>query len=126
MRRRVALLAAATLALGPSPGAVASEPSAEDLASIEAMASQGIDLAEPHELEFLLSFPRIEAAREAGKVLSKEGYTGKIQARRGGKDALLFARKRVTLDAQTLGELRERFDALAAAGGGRYEGWGLP
>lgn len=125
MRHCVAAVLAILALLRPA-FAVGGEPSAEDLASIDAMHEQGIDLQQPQVIEFLVSFPRLQDARKAGKQLTKDGFTGKIEAKRGGRDALLFARKRVTVDAETLGSMRERFEAIAEAGGGRYEGWGLP
>jgi hypothetical protein len=49
-----------------------------------------------------------------------------VEAGRAGQDTLLLARKQVVIDAQTLGDLRTRFEALARASQGQYEGWGMP
>jgi hypothetical protein len=116
-----AVLAAACACLPP---ALAAQPSEEDTDAIEALRSEGVDLSEPQEVEFLFSFRTAQPARQVGKTLAAEGFRSTLES--GGKDVLLLARKRVRLDPQEIGALRARFEALAGANGGQYEGWGIP
>jgi hypothetical protein len=123
---RLALFAALALALSWRPLAHAAEPSAEDLAVIESLQSQGVNLSQPQLVEFMFSFASVQHARRAGKALTADGFKSSVEPGRAGQDALLLARKRVLIDAQSMGELRGRFEELARGGQGRYEGWGLP
>jgi hypothetical protein len=116
---------ALTLALAWSP-LLAGEPSAEDTAVIESLQGRGVDLTQPQLVEFMFSFTTVQHARRVGKSLSADGFRSTVEAGRAGQDTLLLARKEVVIDAQTLGELRTRFEALARSGQGQYEGWGMP
>lgn len=116
----IATLVAAFAWLPPAPA----QPSEEDTDAIEALRSQGVDLSEPQEVEFMFSFTTAQPARQVGKTLAAEGFRSKLES--GGKDVLLLARKRVRLDSQEIGALRTRFQDLAKTNGGQYEGWGIP
>jgi hypothetical protein len=118
-------LALALTVTSPQP-LRADEPSAEDTAVIESLQGQGVDLSEPLLVEFMFSFPGVQQARRVGKALAAEGFKSTVDAGGAGQDTLLLARKQVVIDAQTMGELRVRFEALARSGQGQYEGWGMP
>ena len=127
LRNRAAALASAlALTLGWMPGVRAADPSAEDIAVIEALQSQGVDLSQPQLVEFLFSFQAVQPARSVGRTLASEGFRSTVEAGGNGKDVLLLARKRVVLSLQDIGALRVRFESLAKSAGGQYEGWGIP
>jgi len=112
-----------------APGAYAAElgeASAQDVAAIEAMRAQAIDLSEPRMLEFAFYFPERQGARKAMTVLANDGFSGELRAE-GGDDAyILFARKAILVDVETLSALRIKFEALAKEASGTYDGWGVP
>jgi len=112
-----------------APGAYASETgeaSAQDVAAIEAMRAQDIDLSEPRMLEFAFYFPQRQGARKAMSALANEGYSGELRAESGDDAYILFARKAMRVDVETLSALRLQFEALAKEAGGTYDGWGVP
>jgi hypothetical protein len=116
------LLCAATGAYAAGQG----DASAQDVAAIEAMRAQDIDLSEPRMLEFAFYFPQRQGARKAMNALANDGFSGELRAE-GGEDAfILFARKAIRVDVDTLSALRIRFETLAKEAGGTYDGWGVP
>jgi hypothetical protein len=122
----LAFAAAIALHLVCTTAAAAAEPSAEDLAVIEALQDQGVDLTQPQLVEFLVSFQSVQPARTVGKTLAAEGFKSAIDTGGGGRDVLLLARKQVVLNAADMGALRVRLESLAKSAGGQYEGWGIP
>ncbi|MCC7547647.1 MAG: ribonuclease E inhibitor RraB [Burkholderiales bacterium] len=98
---------------------------AQDRAAIEAMRAQGMDMAEPQTLEFAFYFPEKQGARRVMGALAADGFSGELRTE--GVDAfILFARKTMRVDLETLSGLRAQFEALAREAGGSYDGWGLP
>jgi hypothetical protein len=77
-------------------------------------------------LEFAFYFPSLEGAQRAWNQLAGQGFKGKVEPAGGGADYFVFAHKTVTVDLPTLQAMRAQFQSLAAANGGRYEGWGMP
>jgi hypothetical protein len=113
------------LALAAPPPARPDEPVQEDAAAIEALQGQGIDLAQPQMVEFMFSFAAAQPGRRLGKTLAQEGFRARL-TRAGEQDVVLLARKRMLIDERTLAALRARFEAMAKAEQGQYEGWGIP
>jgi hypothetical protein len=126
LHRRAYFVVTLALTLAWPVGAGAGEPSAEDTAVIESLQGQGVDLSQPQLVEFMFSFATVQHARRVGKRLAADGFRSTVEAGRAGQDTLLLARKQVVIDAQTLGDLRTRFEALARTSQGQYEGWGMP
>lgn len=128
MLLRMLGLAGITLALS-MPGVAAAEESmqmSQDQAAIQAMRAQEIDLSKPHTLEFAFHFPSLDEATRTWNALVGQGYKGALRPAGSGEDYMLFVRKRVMVDTETLAALRAQFEALAEAGQGTYEGWGTP
>jgi hypothetical protein len=113
------------LAVAACPPARSDQPVQEDAAAIEALQGQGIDLAQPQMVEFMFSFTAAQPGRRLGKTLAQEGFRARL-TRAGEQDVVLLARKRMLLDQRTLAALRARFEAMAKAEQGQYEGWGIP
>jgi hypothetical protein len=126
LHRRAYFVVTLALTLSWPVGAGGGEPSAEDTAVIESLQGQGVDLSQPQLVEFMFSFATVQHARRVGKTLAADGFRSTVEAGRAGQDTLLLARKQVVIDAQTLGDLRTRFEALARTSQGQYEGWGMP
>lgn len=129
--RLAAMTAALALTVACATHASAADPSddadrPEDAVIIETLQSQGVDLTQPHLVEFLFSFTTAQPARTLGKTLAGEGFKSQVETVGAGQDVLLLARKRVVLSAEAMAALRERFETLARSTGGQYEGWGIP
>jgi hypothetical protein len=128
MRARTAAFAVPVcfaLVLAICPSARSDEPAQEDAAAIEALQAQGVNLTEPQLVEFMFSFSGAQQARRVGKTLAQEGFRSNLE-RAGGEGVLLLARKHMLVDERAFAELRARFEAMAKAGHGQYEGWGIP
>ncbi|HEY7758467.1 MAG TPA: ribonuclease E inhibitor RraB [Burkholderiales bacterium] len=127
-RRRwpaLALSAALACASGLAP-AQSQGGAREDGEAIAELRAQGVDLSTPQLLEFAFYFPSLEGAQRAWNQLAGQGFKGKVEPAGGGADYFVFAHKTVTVDLPTLQAMRAQFQSLAAANGGRYEGWGMP
>jgi len=112
-----------------APGACAGEQgnaSAQDVAAIEAMRAQDMDLSEPRMLEFAFYFPERQSARRAMNALTNDGFSAELRAEGDGDAFILFARKAIRVDVETLSALRTQFEAMAKEAGGTYDGWGVP
>jgi hypothetical protein len=127
--RRFGVASALLALLCAAPGAYTAtqgDASAQDVAAIEAMRAQDIDLSEPRMLEFAFYFPERQGARRAMSALANDGFSGELRAEGGGDAFILFARKAIRVDVETLSALRVQFEALAKEAGGTYDGWGVP
>jgi hypothetical protein len=126
-RRWPAWTLLAALSCAPAPlSAQEQDGAGEDQAVIEKLREQGVDLSNPHGLEFAFYFPSLEGAQRTADRLAAEGFTGSIAPAGGGADYFLFVHKAVMVDASILHAMRATFESLAAENGGRYEGWGMP
>jgi len=123
---KAAIASLALLALVGTAGADEARPAnAQDRAAVEAMRAQGIDLSKPQTLEFAFYFPQKQGARKVMSALAGDGFSGELRTE--GEDAfILFARKSMLVDADTLSQMRVRFEQLAKEAGGTYDGWGVP
>ena len=95
-----------------------------DGATLDALARAGSDLTRTHTIEFFLYFPEQAAAERAAADLRQERFTVEVRPPVDGSDWLCFATQAMRPELAPLRALRERFTALAEAGGGAYDGWG--
>ena len=124
----VALAAWAAWALlrGPrAPSVVEIGPGHPDVSVIAGLVVARSDFSKLHEVDVFLNFPTEAGAARARDALAAEGYQARIE--RSGVGELPWscsATKHLvpTLDAMIA--IRARMEALAAAGGGVYDGWG--
>jgi regulator of RNase E activity RraB len=94
-----------------------------DGATLDALAHAGSNLSRVHTIEFFLYFPTQAAAEQAAAALRSE-FTVEVRPPDDGSDWLCFATRAMRPELAPLRALRERFTALAEAGGGAYDGWG--
>lgn len=95
-----------------------------DAAPLDELARAGSDLSLPHEVEFFLYFPDQPAALRAAHTLESEGFRTEVSREGDGEDWLCFATRDLVPELGALRSLRERFNRLAEADGGVYDGWG--
>jgi regulator of RNase E activity RraB len=104
----------------------AQSPDDEDVEAIQELKDAGIDLSKPQTIDFAFYFTELKAAERAAPKLIAKGYKTRIQPAGGGKDYLLYARKRMLVNQATMSALRKEFEALASKVNGEYDGWGSP
>jgi hypothetical protein len=107
------------------------EPSARkdpDQAVLKELRKAGANLSKPREVIHFLYFPTQVAAEKAGIGLRGEGYAIDVRpAANAGENTpnpwLMEARVHMIVDENTVGPMRAKFEELAAAGSGEYDGW---
>jgi hypothetical protein len=105
-----------------------SRPEEGDQAIVSQLRSLGADLSRPREVVHYLYLPTREAAEQAAEELRGEGYSVEVRtAAEGGRPApnpwVALATIDTVVDEETVRAVRPRFEALAAAGSGEYDGW---
>ncbi len=101
------------------------EPHPDDLDRLEELRMQGSRMELPHPVRAYLVFPEEQAARDAGEILEKEGFSCALRS--GGEGAwVVTAITRLIPTPGAVTKLREQAEALAAASGGAYKGWDAP
>jgi hypothetical protein len=107
--------------------APSSAPSNADRRVLRELRRARADLSRPREVVHFLYFPTQVAAEKAATQLRGEGFA--IDVRPSAKAGetpnpwVMEARIHTVIDESTVGPMRERFEALAADGGGEYDGW---
>lgn len=96
-----------------------------DARAIDRLRKQGSDPFQPHEVDFFFGLPDEEACRKVRETLEADGYQVDLKP---AKDSVtnpfsLHATKSIRLSAPDMKEISRRFNQLAAANGGRYDGW---
>jgi hypothetical protein len=84
----------------------------------------GSDLSKPHEIEFFLYFPTQTAAAEASAKVEAAGFHVEVRPAAKGPGWLCKGTKKLIPELKALQKIRKDFTAIAAAGGGEYDGWG--
>jgi hypothetical protein len=115
---------AAVLCIGTS--ATAQPEDDEDADAIAELKEAGVDLSKPQTIDFAFYFPDRQGAERTAPKLVAKGFKTRVQPAGGGKDYLLYARKRLVVSGAAMAEWRKQFEALAAAEKGEYDGWGSP
>jgi regulator of ribonuclease activity B len=86
------------------------------------------NLSRPREVVHFLYFPTQVAAERASHELRGEGYMIDVRPAANAAENppnpwLMEARIFAVVDESTVQPMRSRFEAIAAAGGGEYDGW---
>jgi Regulator of ribonuclease activity B len=108
-----------------------SEPSARkdpDKAVLKELRKIGANLSKPREVIHFLYFPTQVAAEKAATHLRGEGYAIDVRpAADAGENPpnpwLMEARIHAVVDETTVAPMRAKFESLAEAGSGEYDGW---
>jgi hypothetical protein len=98
----------------------------EDADAIAELKQVGLDLSKPQTIDFAFYLPARKSAEQLAPKLIAKGYKTRIQPAGGGKDYLLYARKRMLVTEDAMLERRKEFEALAGSVQGEYDGWGSP
>ena len=120
-RRRIVGIFALLLLCLISCGTGAEDPDSTVLTNLE---EAGSDLSKPHDLEFFLYFPDESAAEAAAEDMRARGYEVQVRPSEDGTDWLCFAEKTMVPDYEAIRDISRDFEAIAAAHGGEYDGWG--
>jgi len=121
-----ALIASLLLALAGASAPAARAQADEDADAIAELREAGLDLSKPLAIDFAFFFPALKSAERLAPKLQARGFKTRIQPAGGGKDYLLYARKRIVVTRDAMVEWRRQFEALAKSENGEYDGWGSP
>jgi len=102
-----------------------SPPHEYDLDRLEELREQGSRLDLPHPVRGFTVFDVEPAARQAGKMLQKEGFSCTVRAAPDGS-WVTTAVTRMVPTPGAITRLREQMEAVAAEHGGNYRGWDAP
>jgi Regulator of ribonuclease activity B len=91
--------------------------------SLEQLAKSGSDLTKLHQFDFTLRFPTQKAAERAEFELMGFAFATQIGPGKTADERIIVATKKMYPVESDLMRLREKLDAIAAAGRGAYEGW---
>ena len=96
-----------------------------DTKMIERVRSQGVDPFKPHEVDFFFALPDTAACDALRSVLQAEEFAVDIKPVEDSSSHpfSLHASKALQLAVPAMKEKSRRFRELAAAHGGRYDGW---
>jgi hypothetical protein len=103
-------------------------PEGDDKRVLKQLRKGRANLSRPREVVHFLYFPTQVAAERASHELRGEGYMIDVRpaanaAEKPPNPWLMEARIFAVVDESTVQPMRARFEALAAAGGGEYDGW---
>ena len=112
----------------PTPAEIASSvPSDPDEAVLHALKAAGSDLSRPHEIEFFVYVPTMEACVAVSAALVPAGFpTVGSKKAADGSGWVCTAKTTMVPDLDALRTIRRKMEALAAEHGGEYDGWGAP
>jgi hypothetical protein len=96
-----------------------------DAKMVERVRSQGVDPFKPHEVDFFFALPDANACDALRALLQAEEYAVDVKpvADSSQHPFSLHASKALQLAVPDMQEKSRRFKELAAAHGGRYDGW---
>lgn len=96
-----------------------------DTRFIERLRRSGVDPFKPIEVDFFLALPSAEAASRISAQLVEDLFTPDIRSTDGPGDLpiSLHARKTMQINEVGIRTAATRLRGLAAAEGGRYDGW---
>jgi len=97
-----------------------------DARLIERLRAEGTDPFQPHDVDFFMALPSEAAGHAVGAILLTEGYRVDVKPapdNPGDHPFSLHATKSLRLSVPGMRELTARFQELATAHGGHYDGW---
>ncbi len=103
-------------------------PESDDKRVLKQLRKARANLSRPREVVHFLYFPTQVAAERASQELRGEGYMIDVRPAANAAENppnpwLMEARNVAVVDESTVQPMRARFEAIAAAGGGEYDGW---
>ena len=103
-------------------------PAEGDQLIVQRLRRLGVDVSQPREVVHFVYFPTEEDAEAAASELREDGYTVEVQPSADAETSppnpwLALARKNAVVDEASVEVMRPRFEALAAARSGEYDGW---
>jgi Regulator of ribonuclease activity B len=93
---------------------------------IDRLRKSGSDPFQPHEVDFFMAMPSEAAGHAVAAILEAEGYRVDVKAapdNPADHPFSLHAIKSMRLSVPGMHELTKRFQELAKANGGHYDGW---
>jgi hypothetical protein len=92
---------------------------------IDQLRKRGSDPFKPHDVDFFLAFPAMEAAEQLSAQLRVEGFDAEVvdTPDNGELRWVLHAHKSMLLNVPDMQDLSRRLTEAATAKGGRYDGW---
>jgi hypothetical protein len=93
---------------------------------IAELRKRGQDPFQPHDVNFFFALPNEPACAAVNRQLEAEGFAVDIKAVPDNKEFpySVSASKNMRIHAAEMKELSRRFNQLATANHGRYDGWG--
>jgi hypothetical protein len=103
-------------------------PKDSDQLVLKELRKVGANLSRPREIIHFLYFPTQVAAEKAATQLRGEGYAIDVRPAANADENppnpwLMEARIHAIVDETTVAPMRARFESLADAGSGEYDGW---
>jgi hypothetical protein len=103
-------------------------PGQADKQVLKQLRRLGANLSRPREVIHFLYFPTQVAAEQASHQLRGEGYMIDVRPAANAAESppnpwVMEARNYVVVDESNVQAMRQRFEDLAEAGGGEYDGW---
>ena len=103
-------------------------PEQADKQVLKQLRRLGANLSRPREVIHFLYFPTQVAAERASHSLRGEGYMIDVRPAANAAENppnpwVMEARSYTVVDESTVQALRQKFEELAEAGGGEYDGW---
>jgi hypothetical protein len=96
-----------------------------DTKMIGEMRKRGQDPFQPHDVNFFFALPNEPACTAINKQLESEGFQVDVKAVPGAEFPYsLSATRNMRIHAEEMRGLSRRFNELAKAHHGRYDGWG--
>jgi histidinol-phosphate/aromatic aminotransferase/cobyric acid decarboxylase-like protein len=96
-----------------------------DARLIDQLRKRGSDPFKPHDVDFFLAFPTMEAAEDLAKQLRTEGFDATVvdEPDSGELRWSLHAHKSMQLTVPDMQELSRKLSEAATLKNGRYDGW---
>jgi len=96
-----------------------------DTRLIERLRRSGADPFRPVEVDFFVAMPTREQAEQLATRLNAEGYVADVRELADSADLpfSVHAQRTLQLNADAIRSISGQLRELAAAGGGRYDGW---
>jgi hypothetical protein len=96
-----------------------------DAKQIAELRKRGQDPFQPHDVNFFFALPNENACAAVNRQLEAEGFSVDVKAVPDNKEYpySLHASKNMRILAPEMSQFSRRFNTLAAANKGRYDGW---
>lgn len=86
--------------------------------------SEGSDLTQPMNIDFMIACPDVPSAERIAPLASELGYTAQISVDEEDNSVTCYCMRRMLLDYDALIAAQNELDAIAQSHGGYADGWG--